>query len=54
MLAAIGERTGIRVSVAEMGDCFGLQPSAYVEKPVEPEVLRKTVEKVLSTKGEEQ
>lgn len=54
MLTAIGERTGIRVSAAEMGDYFGLEPSAYVEKPVEPEVLRKIVEKVLSTEGGEQ
>ncbi len=54
MLTATGERTGIRGSAAEMGEYFGLEPSAYVEKPVEPEVLREIVEKVLSTEGGEQ
>ena len=49
MLTGVGERTGIRFSAEDMGDYLGEEPDAYVEKPVDPEVLQETVRKLLST-----
>lgn len=48
MLTGIAEKTGLRFSQAEMGEFFGHEPKAYVEKPVDPETLKSTVEKVLA------
>ena len=47
MLTAIGERTGIHLSAEEMGEYFGEEPEAYVEKPINPEILQETVRKLL-------
>ena len=49
MLTGVGERTGIRFSAEDMGDYLGEEPDAYVEKPVDPEVLQETVRKLLGT-----
>lgn len=47
MLTGIGERLGMRFSAETMGDYFGEEPEAYVEKPVDPKTLQETVRKVL-------
>lgn len=47
MLTGVSDRTGIHFTASEMGDYLGEEPDAYVEKPVDPEVLQETVQKVL-------
>ena len=47
MLTGIGDRTGMKFSAESMGDYFGQEPEAYVEKPVEPEILQRTARKIL-------
>lgn len=47
MLTGVGERIGIRFSASDMGEYLGEEPEAYVEKPVDPEALQQTVERVL-------
>jgi len=47
MLTGVGERTGIHFSAEDMGEYLGEEPSAYVEKPVDPDVLRQTVDRLL-------
>ena len=47
MLTGVGKATGVHFSKAAMGDLLGVEPDAYVEKPVDPGVLVATVEKVL-------
>ena len=47
MLTGVGERTGIRFSAEDMGDYLGEEPDAYVEKPVDPELLQETVRRLL-------
>ena len=46
MLTGVAERTGLRFSGKEMGDFLGKEPDAYVEKPIDPEVFKRTVQKV--------
>jgi two-component system alkaline phosphatase synthesis response regulator PhoP len=43
MLTGVAERTGLRFSGKEMGDFLGKEPDAYVEKPIDPEVFKRTV-----------
>lgn len=47
MLTGVAEQTGLRFSADEMGEFFGEEPEAYLEKPVEPEQLLSTVRKTL-------
>lgn len=47
MLTGVADRTGIRFSAGDMGDYLGEEPDAYVEKPVDPELLQETVRKLL-------
>ncbi len=47
MLTGVGEKVGIRFSAKDMGDYLGEEPNAYVEKPVNPQVLQETVAKLL-------
>ena len=47
MLTAIAERTGVQISGRDMGEFMGSQPEAYVDKPIEPVVLRQTVRQLL-------
>ena len=47
MLTGVGERMGIRFSSSEMGEYLGEEPSAYIEKPVDPEALQQAVEDAL-------
>ncbi len=48
MLTGIEEKSGLKFSREDMGKYFGAEPKAYVEKPVDPETLRATVDKVLA------
>ena len=47
MLTAVSERTGILFSARDMGDYYGSEPDAYIDKPIEPEKLRETVRNLL-------
>ena len=47
MLTGVAEKTGLRFSGEQMGDYLGHEPDAYVEKPVDPQVLQETVRRVL-------
>ena len=51
MLTAIAEKTGMGFSGDDMGDYMGAPPEAYVDKPIEPIVLRQTVCKLLRNSG---
>jgi CheY-like chemotaxis protein len=47
MLTGVGQKFGIGFSKETMGDYMGKEPDAYVEKPVDPEVLKRVVAKVM-------
>jgi CheY-like chemotaxis protein len=47
MLTGIGERTGFKFDKEEMGQYTGSEPEAYLDKPIEPVVLRQTVGRLL-------
>ena len=42
------EKRNMEFSAKAMGEYFGEEPDAYVEKPIEPELLLKTVGEVLA------
>ena len=48
MLTGVGERMGISFSAEAMGDYLGEEPDAYVEKPVDPDILQSTVRDLLA------
>jgi len=50
MLTGISEKTGVGFSESIMGDLIGHIPDGYVEKPVEPAVLRAAVNEVLAAR----
>ena len=47
MLTGIAERTGIMVDAKDMGQYLSSEPEAYIDKPIEPIVLRQTVKRLL-------
>jgi len=47
MLTGVADKVGIRFSGKDMGEFMGEEPDAYIEKPVNPEELQKTVSKLL-------
>ena len=47
MLTGIREKTGIGFSGEAMGDYYGKEPAAYIEKPVDAEKLQETASKLL-------
>jgi two-component system cell cycle response regulator DivK len=47
MLTSVSARTGIPFGKRDMGDYFGSEPDAYIDKPIDPETLRATVNKLL-------
>ncbi|MDY6914213.1 MAG: response regulator [Planctomycetota bacterium] len=51
MLTAVAERTGVKFSGKDMGDYLGSEPEAYVDKPIEPIVLKQTVNRLLKQAG---
>jgi len=50
MLTGVAAATGLRFSAEEMGEFFGKEPAAYVEKPVDPPGLRRVVNRVMSNR----
>ena len=46
MVTGIAEKTGMRFSAKTMGEYIGKEPEAYLEKPVDPEVLKSTIASV--------
>jgi CheY-like chemotaxis protein len=47
MLTGVAEKTGIGFSSKDMGAYLGKEPDAYVEKPIEPTALVRTVKRVM-------
>jgi len=47
MLTAISERTGVKLSGEDMGGYLGSEPDAFVDKPIEPIVLKQAVKTLL-------
>lgn len=47
MLTAVTERTGIKVGARDMGEFLDSQPEAFIDKPIEPIVLKQTVNRLL-------
>ena len=47
MLTGVGEKTGLKFSATDMGDFFGEEPDAYIEKPIDPQLLEETVREML-------
>lgn len=51
MLTGVAEKTGIGFTGEAMGEYLGGEPEAYVEKPIEPVVLKQTVNRLLKQGG---
>ena len=51
MLTAVAERTGVNFSEGDMGEYMGSRPEAYVDKPIEPVVLKQTINRLLKQSG---
>jgi len=49
MLTGIGQRLGMGFSEEDMGQYLGKEPAAYIEKPIEPVVLKQTVSRLLKS-----
>ena len=47
MLTAVAARTGIQFTGRDMGEYTGSEPEAYIDKPIEPIILRQAVRKLL-------
>jgi CheY-like chemotaxis protein len=47
MLTAMTERTGIKTNAEDMGQYLGSQPEAYIDKPIEPVILKQSVKRLL-------
>ena len=47
MLTAVTARTGIRTNADEMGDYIGSAPEMYIDKPIEPIVLKQAVMRLI-------
>lgn len=48
MLTGVSEHTGIKFSAESMGEFMGRGPAGYIEKPVQPELLLKTIRDLLA------
>lgn len=48
MLTGIGTKIGMKFSKEDMGAFMNTEPDAYVEKPINPDELLKTVDRVLA------
>jgi CheY-like chemotaxis protein len=51
MLTGVAEKTGIGFSGQAMGDYLGDEPEAYIEKPIEPVVLKQAISRLLKQAG---
>lgn len=47
MLTGVGEKASIPFSAGDMGEYFGKEPDAYMEKPIYPEAFKRLVRKVV-------
>ncbi len=47
MLTGIANTTGVNFSANDMKSFLGQEPAAYLEKPVDPSLLQKTVKAIL-------
>ncbi len=47
MLTGVGEKLGIEFGADEMGEYFGEEPDAYIEKPVDPQLLQQKARSLL-------
>ena len=47
MLTGVADKTGIGFSSSAMGEYLGKEPDAYIEKPIEPVVLKQTIGRLL-------
>ncbi len=47
MLTGIRQRTGVGFTAKEMGDYYDSEPEAFIDKPIDPDLLRETVAKIL-------
>jgi len=47
MLTAVSARTGIRFSGKDMDQFLGSEPEAFIDKPIEPIVLKQAVSRLL-------
>ena len=47
MLTGIAEKTGMKFSGEDMGQYIGSEPEAYIDKPIEPIVLKQAVKRLL-------
>lgn len=48
MLTSTAERTGVKLNGKDMGQYMGAEPEAYIDKPIEPIVLKQTVARLLA------
>ena len=48
MLTSTAERTGVKLTGKDMGQYMGTEPEAYIDKPIEPIVLKQTVKRLLA------
>ena len=48
MLKDTSELTGVKLTGNDMGQYMGAQPEAYIDKPIEPIVLKQTVTRLLA------
>ena len=46
MLTGVGARYGIGFDAQNVGDYVGQEPDAYLEKPIDPEALKKVLKKI--------
>ena len=51
MLTGVAEKTGIKFNASDMGEFLGGEPDAYIDKPIEPFVLKQTVARLLKQPG---
>jgi len=51
MLTAIAQRTGMKFTGGDMEEYMGSPPEAYVDKPIEPVVLKQTIHRLLRRGG---
>ena len=48
MLTAVTKRTGMKFDAEGMGEYFGTEPEAFIDKPIDPDKLRETVRNLLA------
>ncbi len=49
MLTGVSKRLGISFSTQDLYDFMGIEPDAYLEKPVDPMFLRRVTDRLLGT-----